>query len=176
MSEIDHIYLVRGARLACQCGSHVRSLNQPKCHGVYATGHPMIHELDCNVGDTEHITFFGVCVSSTPPPGAPTVTYKKVAYDDYGEIAETEEDLGVITGPKCMPDIIGKKWNDTWILTRIVDNGNKDPIDAEKDKDDATKGYPAATVASYLLCKYAEPYYEKIFPITSGQEDRSAED
>ena len=174
MSEVDHIYLVRGARLACQCGSHVRSLNQPMCHGVYATEHPMIHERDCDVSPIGHITFFGVCVSSTPPPNSPVVTFKKAEYDEYGEPIEGQ-DLGVITGPMCIPVIIGKKWNDTWPITRIVDNGLKDPADAGKDKDDPSKGYPAATVASYLRCKFAEPGFEKIFPITSGQEDRSKE-
>jgi len=55
----DQEYLVRGACLECSCGSHPRKLNLPKCHGVYITGHPMIHQFDSV--PIENIAPFGMC-------------------------------------------------------------------------------------------------------------------
>ncbi len=39
-------YLVRGAVLICTNGSHKRKINLPKCHGIYAGIHPLLHELE----------------------------------------------------------------------------------------------------------------------------------
>ena len=40
-------YVVRGALLRCQFGSHCKKLNLPRCHGVYARKQPMAHKNDC---------------------------------------------------------------------------------------------------------------------------------
>ncbi|MCL2611350.1 MAG: DUF4280 domain-containing protein [Defluviitaleaceae bacterium] len=55
----DKEYVVRGACLECSQGSHPRKLNLPKCHGVYITGHPMIHKYDSV--PIENISPFGMC-------------------------------------------------------------------------------------------------------------------
>ena len=39
--EVQFPYLVRGAELYCNCGTHKRRLNLPICHGVYTNGKPM---------------------------------------------------------------------------------------------------------------------------------------
>ncbi len=53
--EVQFPYLVRGAELYCNCGTHKRKLNLPICHGVYTNGQPMMHEEDCDVGDDKNI-------------------------------------------------------------------------------------------------------------------------
>lgn len=100
MSE-EKQYLVRGALLVCDKGSHPRRLNLPKSHGAYVLEHPMINEDDCG---TDNISYFGVCCAGTPPKGAETVNLVS-----YGEDAENK-DAKTVQGPKCCPDIIGK-WN-----------------------------------------------------------------
>lgn len=96
-------YLVRGALLACDKGSHPRRLNLPVSHGTYVLGKPMIDQNDCG---EKNISYFGVCCSETPPPNAENVTL--IA---YGEDAD-KKDVKKVQGLKCCPDIIGK-WNST---------------------------------------------------------------
>ena len=40
-------YVVRGALLHCQYGSHCRRLNLPRCHGVYTLQKPIVFKRDC---------------------------------------------------------------------------------------------------------------------------------
>ena len=54
-------YVVRGALLFCNHGSHRRRLNLPRCHGVYALKHPVMFKPDCVVD--VNIPSFGVCDS-----------------------------------------------------------------------------------------------------------------
>ena len=65
--EVQFPYLVRGAELYCNCGTHKRRLNLPICHGVYTNGQPMMHEEDCEVGDDKNIPSFGICQSEENP-------------------------------------------------------------------------------------------------------------
>jgi len=65
--EVQFPYLVRGAELYCNCGTHKRRLNLPICHGVYTNGKPMMHEEDCEVGDDKNIPSFGICQSEENP-------------------------------------------------------------------------------------------------------------
>ena len=60
---IPELYAVRDAKLRCTKDIHIRKLNLPKDHGIYITGEPMVHKLDCVPGDDENITTFGVCES-----------------------------------------------------------------------------------------------------------------
>lgn len=99
-SEIQ--YLVRGAMLVCNKGSHPRRLNLPKSHGLYVLDKPLINENDCG---EDNISYFGVCSSETPPKGAETVNL--IA---YGEDAD-KRDAKKVQGLKCCPDIVGK-WSD----------------------------------------------------------------
>jgi hypothetical protein len=101
-------YLVRGALLACQKGSHPRRLNLPMCHGVYTSEHPIIRESDCKLDD--NINHFGVCKSGTPPENA-----KTVAFAPYNE---KESSKNQVEGPKCCPDIIGK-WRNVHETSKI---------------------------------------------------------
>ena len=161
-------YLVRGAVLICTNGSHKRKINLPKCHGIYAGIHPLLHELEyltesacgrekCN------ITHFGVCcpAEGSPPP-TETITYTKTRENSKDGIE------GKVTGCKCEPVIIGR-WKNTHILTKIVDNGDKNPSDRQL----ATcavavrgpLGQSALTMNSFLVCKYGG----MITPVTSGQ-------
>lgn len=163
----NEAYLVRGANLHCECGSHVRKLNLPKDHAVYITNQPVIHELDCIPTEVFNISSFGVCSAagaSSIKPDPPTVTLKLVKYDQEGNAIETEEDMGTKTGLQCTPMIIGT-WQNTYETTRIVDNGDKDPLDKLKDDDSEEKGYRVVTTDSFLVCKCGGI----ISPITSGQ-------
>lgn len=38
-------YVVRGALLYCDCGSHHRRLNLPKCHDIYIGQNPVMRRL-----------------------------------------------------------------------------------------------------------------------------------
>ena len=167
MPPIGKQYLVRGANLHCTYGSHNRKLNLPKCHGVYITGQPVPHKLDSVPGDTQNISTFGVCDSpgiNNLRPRPPTVTLKRVQYDQNGDPVETEEDLGNVRGPACTP-MIAEHWLNTYDDTRVVDNGDKDPFDKRKDHDDPSKGYPALTTESFLICICGG----FIQPLSSGQ-------
>lgn len=117
-------YLVRGAMLACQYGSHPRRLNLPQCHGVYMMEKPVVREDDCVV--EKNIKFFGICQCGTPPEGAENV--KLVA---YGKDEESKEN---VEGPKCAPDIVGK-WR------------------AVKESTEISGKEKAVTMNSYLVCR-----------------------
>lgn len=101
MSELE--YLVRGALLHCDCGTHPRRLNLPVCHGFYIQECPVIWEGDCKVG--ENISYFGICTSSTPPTETEQVILE--AYTSSGGIKGTD-----LKGFKCCPTILGI-WRDT---------------------------------------------------------------
>lgn len=142
-------YLVRGAELLCNCGSHKRKMNLQECHGVYIKGHPVVHELDCIQGDEENITWFGVCVNEDL-----TTENIKVVLNDGTPM----------TGKKCQPHIVGV-WMDAYEGTKIVDNGDK----IEEDNENPS-GCKTLTVGSFLICKHGGI----ISPFDSGQ-DREVE-
>lgn len=103
MAEAENdtkVYLVRGALLACDKGSHPRRLNMPKSHGMYVDGHPVAIENDCG---KDNIRYFGVCYSDTPPQDAETVRLEGYVMEGSGDTAEP------VQGPKCCPDIL-EKW------------------------------------------------------------------
>lgn len=93
-------YLVRGALLACDKGSHPRRLNMPMSHGMYVDGHPLALESDCG---SDNISYFGVCSSDTPPRDAETARLAGYVMEGSGDTAEP------VQGPKCCPDIL-EKW------------------------------------------------------------------
>ena len=151
----EYEYLVRGAKLVCSCGSHIRMLNLPECHGVYIGENPMVHENDCVQGiDRQgNISWFGICRSerSQELPG------KKVCYElteensADGTIGETEP------GKKCQPIIVGV-WQDVYDKTRIAER--------LEDETEREKQYSTLTTGSFLVCNYGGI----IQPVTSGQE------
>lgn len=91
-------YLVRGALLACDCGTHARKLNLLQSHGIYINDKAQILESDCVV--EENISYFGICHAETKPKGAENITLVK-----YGEAGK---DGATVAGCKCRPEIIGK--------------------------------------------------------------------
>lgn len=169
---IEFPYLVRGAKLCCSCGTHKRKMNLCLCHGVYASGQPMVQEEDCLVGDGQNITAFGICQSSGHPskkpwwvkaatifmnclvPNAPQEESEKI-------ILETVDDEGNVTGNvkgyACTPCIVGN-WKDVHKTQKIARN-NTDGT-AEEDK------LSAITLESFLVCAYGG----LIQPVDSGQD------
>lgn len=162
-------YLVRGALLRCRYGSHTRRLNLLKCHGVYITTHPVIHEANSLAGggpEVDNIPFFGVCKAPVPPV-VEEVAYTKDRPRDENGCPCGEVPVGIEKGWKCQPEIVGL-WKDTYPKTRIVDNGQLDSHDralATSGKE-LPKGYSAVTTLSFLVCRYGG----LIEPYNSGQE------
>lgn len=160
-------YLVRGATLVCSNGSHKRRLNLPKCHGVYAGTHPLVHDMEC-LSETsfgkEHcnITSFGVCnPAEGSPPQTDIKTYKKTINNSK------DGTTGTVTGCQCMPIIIGP-WRIAYENTRIVDNGDKNPLGRTPGPiavEQPVFSYNTVTMNSFLLCRYGGI----IRPIDSGQ-------
>lgn len=125
MSHEDEEYLVRGALLKCNCGSHPRRLNLPQCHGVYVLDHPVISEYDCV--PENNISYFGVCQAETPPSGS-----EEILLDEF--VQEEQQSTGKeVQGLRCVPEIHGK-WENTNKATKISGNGT------------------AVTTNSYLVC------------------------
>lgn len=160
-------YLVRGALLHCRCGTHARRLNLLKDHGVYVTDRPLIHELNCKCGETENITFFGICKSPAPPPTEIESYVSDVPRGPDG-VPTGESASGFEKGHKCEPCIVELKWQDTYEPTRIVDNGILNPGDREIANDDVTQaiGEASVTTLSFLICQHGG----LIEPYNSGQE------
>lgn len=100
MEEVE--YLVRGALLCCDKGSHPRRINLPESHGIYSKEHPIIRKDDKT---EKNISHFGVCSSSTPPKGAEIVRYQGFVPPGSTEAAEE------VQGRQCIPDIVSKEWS-----------------------------------------------------------------
>ena len=157
-------YLVRGALLRCRHGTHARRLNLLKCHGVYITTHPVVHEANCVAGfgpEKDNIPFFGVCKAPIPPI-VERVAYTKDRPRDQNGCPCGESPGGFESGWRCQPEIVGL-WKDTYPKTRIVDNGDLDHHDRDlvTSGEELPKGYSAVTTLSFLVCRYGgliEPY------------------
>ena len=148
-------YLVRGAVLRCTCGSHKRKLNLPICHGVYATVHPMVHELDCEVGDDKNIPTFGVCDSPKNPQD-------KFMGETVLLVSEEDPSKNV-KGCPCTPVIVGGRWLNPHPTTKIAENNA-----AARWMNPVKRIYHSAlTTDSFLVCAYGG----LIEPLTSGQEN-----
>lgn len=125
-------YLVRGALMRCNCGSHVRRLNLPKSHGVYENERPQMNASDSLPGDSLNIPTFGVCSSGENNSGGEVLLVADVQRDMYGKkIGESE---GNVKGTPCSP-IIVSKWLNSY-KNKIVD------------------GDYAVNGESFLVCKY----------------------
>ncbi|NDO32789.1 DUF4280 domain-containing protein [[Clostridium] clostridioforme] len=61
--ELRYPYAVRGARIYCSFGSHIRKLDMPASHGSKIRDKAMLHEQDCKVGIDQNIPPFGACYS-----------------------------------------------------------------------------------------------------------------
>lgn len=88
----QHIYIVRGAKMRCDHGSHARKINLPISHGTYYKDKPLMNEGDCAA---QNISYFGVCKSPKNP--STEIIYL------VGEDGKTVE------GKPCLP-VIPDKW------------------------------------------------------------------
>lgn len=144
-------YVVRGALLHCQYGSHCRRMNLPRCHGVYTTKKPIVFKRDCK-GGTEgadiNITTFGVCSCPGNPTGGSVCLEKEAPRNPDGSFTG-EAASGTVTGTPCIPDIIDV-WDGTHAETHIGKENEE-----------------ALTTRSFLVCSYGG----LIEIIRSGQED-----
>ncbi len=144
-------YVVRGALLRCQFGSHCRRLNLRRCHGVYILNKPLVSKQDCKGGAEGadiNVTSFGIC-SCSGKSAEQIVHLKKEAprYSNGSFTGETTDEI--ISGPPCIPDIL-----DTW------DNTHAETHIGEENEE-------ALTTRSFLVCSYGG----LIEIIRSGQED-----
>ena len=150
-SQPTEAYVVRGALLHCQYGSHCRRMNLPLCHGVYTMKKPLVFKRDCK-GGTEgadiNIPTFGVCSCPGNPTGGSVCLEKEAPRNSDGSFTG-EAASGTVTGTPCIPNIVGV-WEDTHAETHIGKEGEE-----------------ALTTRSFLVCSYGG----LIEIIRSGQED-----
>ena len=60
----DNYYIVRGAAMRCDKGTHQRKINLKTSHGAYVNGKPKMNANDCV--PEENISYFGICQGSCP--------------------------------------------------------------------------------------------------------------
>ena len=176
-------YLVRGAKLKCDCGSHTRQLDLRRCHGLHLCTIPMMHEKDCRTG--ENILPFGVCSN-------PVRIQEGELNGENKEIYETEENPQKnVKGFICQPKILSageeveeveldsglsygfkkyvknpfKRWINTAKEIELTQAGNN-PAWNEPKEDAYVRRKKLITTDSWLQCAYGGI----ITPITSGQE------
>lgn len=120
-------YVVAGAKIYCDEGTHFRRLDLPKCHGVYIRDKAATHEEDSVHPD--NIPIFGVCRSAMNANEA-------VQYDNpYNpDLLPFGEGMSFpILGKRCEPKV--GKW-----------------LDAKEDT--LVDGIAALTVECTLACCY----------------------
>ena len=169
----NYEYIVRGALIKCEYGTHKRLLNLPNCHGVYINGHPVITEKDIKAGfgddsDKESINIpsFGICRGPKEfQIGAGTISLvgrKRIGSNKDDQVYYNEDESDgeyydtIITGNRCKPFIEydEKKEYPGWKLS------------CHKMKIGDSK---AITTQSFLVCKYLG----KITIENSGQQNNS---
>ena len=132
MSKEAYPYIVRGAKIFCTYGSHIRYLDMPVCHGSYIREKPMMHKRDCKVGLDANIPPFGACIS-------PENTGQEIIIHDAENILPLQDENGElvmppmpISGRLCIP-MLDVKWCDAH-------------------EDTLVDGVPALTVNSTITC------------------------
>lgn len=101
MAETQYPYIVAGARIFCDQGTHFRKLDLPKCHGAYIRDRAMMNEDDCVHPD--NIPTFGVCLADGNDG-------EKVEYSGSGseDLLPFEGVAFPIIGHRCNPKVC--KW------------------------------------------------------------------
>ncbi|AKG37434.1 DUF4280 domain-containing protein [Paenibacillus durus] len=94
MSSLE-AYIVRGATMRCQYGTHARKINLPVSHGAYYKGKPLMNQGDYK---PENVPHFGICASPSNPSGE--------------TIYLVSEQGETIQGKPCLP-VITACWNQT---------------------------------------------------------------
>jgi hypothetical protein len=101
MSDGDNYYIVRGAKMRCEKGTHARKINLPVSHGSYVKGKPMMNQGDNVVN--KNISYFGIC-------------HECQEGEDIYLIGEDGNQLP--PGKKCLVQIAGE-WSDTKVDTLV---------------------------------------------------------
>ena len=126
-SEDEYPYIVAGAKIFCDHGTHFRRLDLPMCHGVYIRDKAATNEDDCV--HPENIPIFGVCFSGSNPNDL--VEYSGSNPEDLLPF-EGDIDFPIIA-KECTPNL-GK-----WL------NAKEDVLVDEK---------PALTARCTIVCRY----------------------
>ncbi len=157
----DPEYLVRGAPIRCQYGSHMRYLDMQEGHGVYLNDKPVGYRMDCEGGI--NIMPFGICTSPVHDLRETGSLLAGAETDREGNYLRAPEER-VVTGALCDPKP-AEGWENCKSETMIA----KDAAPGMKDLAGCTY-YEALTTASYLICEHGG----LIFPLGSGQLEYSA--
>jgi hypothetical protein len=155
-------YLVRGAYLGCEYGTHHRRLNLPRSHGSYIKDreHCLMNAMDCKPGEGKgyNIPPFGICQSPHFPCSGKPILLKTETVNPLNGAPYRDENNNIIRfednvkGYRCEAVIVGT-WQNTNTETLIGLKGETP--------------YEALTTDSFLVCKYCGI----IAPINSGQPD-----
>ncbi|MCL1989778.1 MAG: DUF4280 domain-containing protein [Defluviitaleaceae bacterium] len=100
-SDNEYPYVVAGARMFCDKGTHFRRLDLPTCHGAYIRDKAMTNEEDCQHPD--NIPIFGVCLSGANPHE--DMQYTGSGSEDFLPFENVEFP---IIGKRCCPEV--GKW------------------------------------------------------------------
>lgn len=128
-------YVVRGAKIYCDKGTHIRRLDMPVAHGSYIRDKPMMNEKDSKVGLDQNIAPFGACSSENNENIKIEIATAKM--EDLLPAAVAEDGSWVmpdlpLKGRLCVPKLCAR-WQEAHAET-LVD------------------GKPALTVASSITC------------------------
>jgi len=122
----EYPYVVMGATIFCDKGTHFRYLELPLSHGVDVRDIPAMNEDDCKY--PANIPIFGVCLSEGNPSG------QQVQISDTQEMLPFGDGVALpIIGKPCLPKV--GKW-----------------LDAKEDT--LVDGKPALTTQCTLICCY----------------------
>ena len=104
--EVQYPYVVRGAKIYCTRGSHIRKLDMPASHGAYIRDKAMMNEKDCKVGIEQNIPPFGACFSENKDG-------KDIIINDAKDLVQCTDENGnpvnpqlPIEGKLCEPKFI----------------------------------------------------------------------
>lgn len=151
--EKEPEYLVRGAPIICNCGTHSRHLDMMESHGVYVNQKAVAFEDDYKEAN---ISYFGHCHSPCCDLKE-TISLSMQTNVSADGRNLTESDGRVLVDIKCVPEFNGP-WENPYEGTKISENGREGGVYKR-----------AVTTASYLVCRQGGIVY----PLTSGQYDES---
>jgi len=133
---------VRGARIFCPYGTHIRRLDMPVSHGAFIRDRPLMNEDDCEVGLDANIAPFGGCHSPAKDGDkvdiiiGPDEEPMPTGFDEAANTPITPKEGTVIEDVKlCKPRLLGK-----WL---------------EAEEETLVDGKPALTMKCSLMCAYA---------------------
>jgi len=108
-------FVVRGAKIYCTYGTHIRKLDMALTHGAFIRDKPMLNEQDCRAGVEHNIAPFGICRSGFNRQK--NIEISEAELEDLLPIDTSIDGLPVVPdlplhGRKCILGGIGRKWED----------------------------------------------------------------